>query len=316
MAERSAGRRLGWIGTGRMGAPMVGRLLDRGFEVLVYNRTRSKAASLAARGGMVAGSAGELSQQEVVFVSVSGPAEVRQVLLGPDGLVSGGGRPEVVVDLSTIGADTSAEIRRELARRGVALLAAPVSGNPQVARAGGLTMAVSGPKAAFDSVEDLLSQLGSGATYVGEGEVARLVKLCHNLFLGVVTQSLIEVTTLAEKGGVSRERFLRYLNASVLGSTFTRYKAPQLVNADYQATFTTSLLYKDFALGLSAGRDLGVPLPLASLVQQLIVSLISLGYGEQDFAALLELAARNAGFQVVAENVDVPSGLAGEDGST
>ena len=151
----------------------------------------------------------------------------------------------------------------------------------------------------------------AGATYVGEGETARLVKLCHNLFLGVVTQALVEVTVLAEKGGVSREAFLRYLNASVLGSTFTRYKAPQLVNTDYRATFTTNLLHKDFDLGLAAARELRVPLPLASLVQQLVMTLVSLGYGEEDFAALLELQGRNSGLEVASEQAEVPDGLSG-----
>lgn len=301
--------RLGWIGTGRMGAQMVGRLLDSGASVIVYNRTRAKAEPLAAQGASIADHLWELGACEVVFVAVTSSGDLHQVLLGPEGLLSGEARPRIVVDFSTVGADASAEVRRELAARGIELLAAPVSGNPKVAKAGRLTMAVSGPQSAFDSVSGLLAQLGSGATYVGEGELARLVKICHNLFLGVVTQSLIEVTVLAEKGGVSREAFLRYLNASVLGSTFTRYKTPQLVNTDYRATFTTNLLHKDFDLGLAAAHDLGVPMPVASLVQQLVMSLISLGYGEEDFAALLELQGRDSALAVVSEQVDVPDGL-------
>lgn len=300
---------LGWIGTGRMGTQMVIRLLMSGSHVIVYNRTRSKAEPLADLGAVIAGHLRELAGCHVVFVAVSSSGDLEQVLLGPEGLLSGEERPGLVVDFSTVGPDASAIIREELASRGVQLLAAPVSGNPKVAGAGRLTMAVSGPLAAYESVSGLLAQLGSGATYVGDGELARLVKICHNLFLGVVTQSLVEVTVLAEKGGVSREAFLRYLNASVLGSTFTRYKAPQLVNTDYRATFTTSLLRKDFDLGLAAAHDLGVPLPLASLVQQLVMTLTSLGYGEEDFAALLELQARSSALELVSEGVEVPDGL-------
>lgn len=300
---------LGWIGTGRMGSQMVGHLLRSGAPVLVYNRTRAKAEPLADLGARIADHLWELGQCEVVFVSVSSSGDLHQVLLGADGLLSGEARPKIVVDFSTVASDASAVVREELAGRGIQLLAAPVSGNPNVARAGRLTMAVSGPRGAFDSVADLLALIGSGATYVGEGELARLVKICHNLFLGVITQSLVEVTVLAEKGGVSREAFLRYLNASVLGSTFTAYKAPQLVNADYQATFTTNLLRKDFDLGLAAAHDLGVPLPVAALVQQLVMSLISLGYGEEDFAALLELQARNSGLELVGEKAEIPDGL-------
>ncbi|HUY08566.1 MAG TPA: NAD(P)-dependent oxidoreductase [Candidatus Dormibacteraeota bacterium] len=301
--------RLGWIGTGRMGAEMVTRLLSAGSGVVVYNRTRAKAEPLAKLGATIADHVTELGGCEVVFVAVSSSGDLQQVLLGPEGLLSGEARPRIVVDFSTVSAEASAAVRQELAKQGVELLAAPVSGNPKVARAGRLTMAVSGPAAAFESVADLLAQLGSAATYVGEGELARLVKICHNLFLGVLTQSLVEVTVLAEKGGVSREAFLRYLNGSVLGSTFTRYKTPQLVNTDYGATFTTNLLRKDFDLGLAAAHDLGVPLPVASLVQQLVMSLISLGYGEEDFAALLELQGRNSGLKVVSEQAEVPDGL-------
>ncbi|HVB52790.1 MAG TPA: NAD(P)-dependent oxidoreductase [Candidatus Acidoferrales bacterium] len=301
--------KLGWIGTGRMGAQMVSRLLIDGSSVIVYNRTRAKAEPLAELGATIADHLWELGGCDVVFVAVSSSGDLHQVLLGSEGLLSGEARPRIVVDFSTVGADASAAVRQELAEQGVELLAAPVSGNPKVAKAGRLTMAVSGSRDAFDSVAELLAQLGSGATYVGEGELARLVKICHNLFLGVMTQSLVEVTVLAEKGGVSREAFLRYLNTSVMGSSFTKYKAPQLVNTDYSATFTTNLLYKDFDLGLAAAHDLGVPLPLASLVQQLVMTLISLGYGEEDFATLLELQGRNSGLEVVSEQVEVPDGL-------
>ncbi len=292
-----------------MGAQMVRRILEVGPSVIVYNRTRAKAEPLGELGAVIADHLWELGGCEVVFVAVSSSKDLRQVLLGAEGLLSGEARPRVVVDFSTVGVDASAAVRQELAAQGVELLAAPVSGNPKVAKAGRLTMAVSGSQSAFDSVAELLAQLGSGATYVGEGELARLVKLCHNLFLGVITQSLVEVTVLAEKGGVSREAFLRYLNGSVLGSTFTKYKTPQLVNLDFGATFTTNLLLKDFDLGLAVAHDLGVPLPLASLVQQLVMTLISLGYGEEDFAALLELQGRNSGLAVVSEQAKVSDGL-------
>src|SRR6266536_754148 len=189
------------------------------------------------------------------------------------------------------------------------LLAAPVMGNPTVARAGQLTFAVSGPRPAFDAAQPYLDLLGAGATYVGEGELARIVKLCHNLFLGVVTQSLAEVTVLAEKSGVSRQAFLACLNDSVMGSTFTRYKSPALVNLDFHATFTAELLRKDFDLGLAAARDREVPLPVASLVHQLVQSLVGHGLGQSDFAALLVLQARSAGLELVSEDANVSDGL-------
>jgi 3-hydroxyisobutyrate dehydrogenase len=182
-------------------------------------------------------------------------------------------------------------------------------GNPRVAAAGRLTFAVSGEPDAAAEAQPYLDLLGAGASYVGPGDIARIVKLCHNLHLGSVMQSLTEVTVLAEKAGVSREAFLACINNSVMGSMFTRYKSPALVNLDYHATFTSSLLRKDFDLGLAAARELEVPMPVAALVHQIIQSLVGHGYGEQDFATLVELEAAAAGLDLISENAVVSDGL-------
>ncbi len=309
MTDRGADRRLGWLGTGRMGSALVRRLLAAGCDVSVYNRTKAKAAPLAGAGAKIVDSAADLAGTDIVFVTVGTSEDLISALLGPGGLMSGGAAPAVVVDCSTISAQASGQVRERLRDRGTALLAAPVMGNPKVASAGRLTLAVSGPRSAFDDARAYLDLLGAGTTYVGEDELARTVKLCHNLFLGVVIQSLAEVTVLAQKSGVSREAFLACLNDSVMGSTFTRYKTPALVNLDFEATFTAVLLRKDFDLGLAAAREHEVPMPVASLVHQLVQSLVGHGYGDEDFAALLRLQARSAGLELASENADVPDGL-------
>lgn len=301
--------RIGWIGTGRMGTEMASRLLDAGCDLAVYNRTRAKAEPLAAKGAEVADSPALLATRDIVFTTVGSSEDLAQVITGPDGLLSGDSAPAFIVDCSTVSAEASGRIRAKAQDRGTALLAAPVSGNPGVARAGKLTMAVSGPRAAFDQVAGYLDMLGAGATYVGEGELARTVKLCHNLFLGVVTQSLAEVTVLAQKSGVSRQAFLAYLNNSVLGSLFSGYKTPAFVNLDFRPTFTATLLRKDFDLGLAAARELEVPLPVSALVHQIIQNLIGHGYGESDFAALLQLEAESAGLALESEQADITDGL-------
>jgi len=275
----------------------------------VYNRTPAKAEPLAAAGAKVAGSAAELAARDIVFVTVGTPQDLLDAVLGPGGLMSSDAAPAIVVDCSTISAEVSQRVRGQLGERGTALLAAPVMGNPKVAEAGRLTLAVSGPPEEFRAAQPYLALLGAGATYVGDGELARTVKLCHNLFLGVVTQSLAEVTILAQRSGVSREAFLDCLNNSVMGSTFTRYKTPALVNLDFHPTFTTALLRKDFDLGLAAAREREVPLPVASLVHQLVQALAGQGYADQDFAALIELEARSAGVRLESENADVSDGL-------
>src|SRR5271154_4622194 len=227
-------RRLGWLGTGRMGLEMGRRLLAAGWDLAVFNRSMSKAEPVGQPGAKPAQSAAELATRDIVFVTVGSSEDLVSAVLGPDGLMSGpSAAPQVLVDCSTVSAEASARVRAEIAERGTALLAAPVMGNPKVVRAGKMTVAVSGPRDAFVMTEPYLTMLGRGVTYVGEGEVARTVKLCHNLFLGVVAQSLAEITVLAEKSGISRQAFLACLNKSVMGSLFTGYKTPAYVNLDF-----------------------------------------------------------------------------------
>jgi 3-hydroxyisobutyrate dehydrogenase len=309
MAEDDGARTIGWIGTGRMGSEMVRRLLSRGCDVAVYNRTRAKAEPLGRLGAKLASSAAELGSRDVVFATVASSDDLISVVLGRDGLMSQAAAPAVLVDCSTVSAEASQRVRDEITPRGTALLAAPVSGNPRVARAGKLTLAVSGPRSAYEAVAPYLGMVGAGATYVGEGELARTVKLCHNLFLGVVAQSMAEVTVLAEKSGVSRQAFLDYLNKSVMGSLFTGYKTPAFVNLDFEPTFTARLLRKDFDLGLAAAHDQEIPMPVASLVRELVQSLIGRGFGESDFAALLQTQAESAGLRLESEHADVSDGL-------
>ena len=309
MTDQGTDGKIGWLGTGRMGAMLVRRLLAANCDVAVYNRTKAKAEPLAAAGAALADSASELATSNIVFVMVGTSEDLISALLGPEGLMSGTAAPQIVVDCSTISVEASAHVREQLAQRDTALLAAPVMGNPRVAGAGKLTLAVSGPREVFDTAEPYLDLLGAGATYVGDGELARTVKLCHNLLLGVVTQSLAEVTVLAEKSGISREALLACLNNSVMGSTFTRYKTPAFVNLDFHATFTARLLRKDFDLGLAAAREREVPMPVAATVHQLVQSLVGHGAGEEDFAALIRLQAQSAGLDLVSEGADISDGL-------
>ena len=302
--------RLGWAGTGRMGYELASRLLRAGHDVAVYNRTRAKAEPLAELGATIVGTPAELADRDIVFTIVAGPKDFREVVLGADGVLAGEVRPRLVVDSTTVSPAAGQEVRAAADELGVALLAAPVSGNPRVVKAGRLTMCVSGPADAWQEAQPYLELLARAVTYVGEGERARLVKVCHNLMLGVVSQCLAEITVLAEKGGVSRADFLAFLNDSVMGSTFTRYKSPAFVNLDFTPTFTPALLLKDFELGFEAARELDVPMPVAAATQEIVRGMIGHGYEDVDFAALLELAARTAGHELEPENVRVDDGLA------
>lgn len=303
---------IGWVGTGRMGHAMADRLLLAGHQVQVWNRTRAKAEDLAERGAVVVDSVADLAACDVVFTMVSADADLEHVLLGDHGLLRQEGTPKVLVDSSTVSSATSSRVRTEAAKRGVAFLAAPVSGNAKVAKAGRLSIAVSGPEDAYAAVLPLLHDIGRVVTRVGDDEQARLVKLAHNIFLGVVTQSLAEIVVLAERGGVRRSAFMEFLNGSVMGSVFTGYKAPAVVNLDLTPTFTSELLRKDFDYGLAAGRELGVPLPVAALTHHLVQAAIGRGHGDEDFIALVVEQARRSGYEPESEDIAVADGLASD----
>ncbi|HTJ05843.1 MAG TPA: NAD(P)-dependent oxidoreductase [Caldimonas sp.] len=303
---------IGWIGIGRMGFAMAERLARAGADLTVWNRTRAKAEPLAARGAKIADALVDLAACDIVFVMVSTWDDVREVVAGPQGLLSGARAPRLVVECSSISLEGSAELRELLAARGVALLAAPVSGNAKVIKAGRLSFVCSGPQSAYDAALPWLRAIAPAASYVGEGELARIVKICHNVFLGVVTQSLAEITVLAQKAGVPRHAFLDFMNQSVMGSTFSRYKSPAFVNLDFKVTFTPKLLRKDLDLGLDAGRRLEVPMPLASLTRDLVQSLIGRGMDDEDFAKLIVQQALASGLELASENIAVDDGLAEE----
>jgi 3-hydroxyisobutyrate dehydrogenase len=297
---------LGWIGTGRMGYEMAARLAKGGCDIAVWNRTRAKAEPLEKYGAKIVGALPELATRDIVFCMVSTWDDVKEVIAK---LLSGSDKPRMVVECSSISLEGSAELREILSRQKIEYLAAPVSGNAKVIKAGKLTFVVSGPRAAYEKARPYLDMMGTGSSYVGEGELARIAKICHNVMLGVVIQCLSEITILAQKAGMPRHAFLDFLNKSVMGSMFTRYKTPALVNLDFKVTFTPHLLRKDLDLGLHAGRELEVPMPLASLTRDLLQQMIGHGMTDQDFATLVLMQAKASGIALKPENMEVGDGL-------
>ena len=301
---------IGWIGVGRMGYPMAERLLKNGCDVSVYNRTRAKAEPLADLGATIVDKPSDLADRDIVFTMVSGPADLLQVTSGEAGVLSVDGTvPKLLVDCSSVSEEASAEVRAAAQALGTEMLAAPVSGNGKVVKAGKLSIVASGPEASFNIAAPYLETIGQGVSYVGEGELARMVKICHNVLLGVVIQNLVEITVLAEKGGVPRHAFLDFINKSVMGSMFTQYKTPGMVNLDYTPTFTPPLLHKDLELGLAAAKELGVPMPTTAITSHIVRSAIGLGHVDTDFSILLDMQAKGSGLELKSENKDIGTGL-------
>ena len=303
-------KRIGWIGLGRMGEAMVTKLLKAGHAVHVWNRTASKAEPLAEYGAKIEQSKIDLAACDVVFTMVSTTDDLKQVLFGAGGLVTGPKRPQVVVDSSSISQEGSAEIRAQLEALGIAYLCAPVSGNAKVAKAGKLLLVASGPKQLYDMVEPFLQAMARKVMWVGEGELARIWKIAHNTMFGVVIQNQCEITVLAEKAGIPRNVFLESINDSVLGSMYTRYKTPVLSNLTFeQVTFTPKLLLKDMDLGMGAAKAYGVPMPAAAATRESIARLVGHGHDNVDFAILLQETANDAGLEIKPLNLQIPDGL-------
>lgn len=297
---------VGWIGTGKMGYPMANLLIRAGADVKVYNRTAAKAEPL---GVEVVAKPSDLADRDIVFSIVTDDSALREMITGPDGLLSGRTLPKIVSDSSTVSIETSMEMRAACEARGVMFLASPISGNGHAVAAGKATLGVSGPREAYDIARPYIAALGRAETYIGEGDSSRLAKLAHNVMLGVVAQCLAEITVLCEKGGIKRADFLNYFNNSAMSSIFTNYKAPALVNLDFTATHTSKMLRKDLDLALKEAKDLEVPMPVTNLTRELVQALIGLGHGEDDFAAMIKVQAAMSGYDIEPENVEVSDGL-------
>jgi 3-hydroxyisobutyrate dehydrogenase len=264
--------------------------------------------------------ASDLAGVDVLFSIVSTGKDIEQVYFGAGGVGAANRIPPIFVDCSTIAVEESAAIRSRLAERGADFVCCPVSGNAKVINAGKLSAVASGPPAAFCTVEPVVKVFAPrGVSYVGEGELARICKIAHNVMLGVVIENLIEITLLTNKLGVPREAFLAFLNNSVMGSMFTAYKSPALVNLDWTTTFTPELLRKDLDLGLELARRIDLPMPVTAAAREVLQAHFGVAtlredpqkYLAGDFAALMETMALAGGMKLASENKKVPTGLEG-----
>lgn len=313
-------QRLGWIGAGRMGYPMAQRLLEAGHNVSIWNRTKSKAKPLARNGGKIVDELAELAGVDILFSIVSEGRALNEVYFGKSGVLTGakGAPPRIFVDCSSISVGDSLDIRERLKERGVDFIAAPISGNSKVIKANKLSAVVSGPEAAAKAAMPLIAVFApKGVSYVGEGELARICKIAHNVMLGVVFENLVEITLLANKMGVPRHAFLAFMNNSVMGSMFTAYKTPALVNLDWTTTFTPELLRKDLDLGLELGRQWDVPMPVTATMREVLQCHMGAALNKpnakettaNDFARMAETMALLSGITLESENKIVSDGL-------
>jgi 3-hydroxyisobutyrate dehydrogenase len=313
-------QKIGWIGVGRMGFQMAERLAKADYDITIWNRTKSKAEPLTKIGAKVVDKPVDLAGVDMLFAIVSEGKDLEEVYFGKDGIVTNAKSqlPKTFVDCSSISVDDSVRIRARLKEHGIDFVCAPVSGNARVISAGKLSAVVSGPEAAAKAAMPVIEVFAPrGVSYVGDGELARICKIAHNVMLGVVIENLIEITLLANKMGVPRHAFLAFMNNGVMGSMFTAYKTSALVNLDWTTTFTPELLRKDLDLGLDLGREYDVPMPVTAATREVIQQHIGKALSQpnakeilaEDFAKMAETMAELAGMKLTSENTKVPSGL-------
>ncbi|GKY87080.1 dehydrogenase [Sinisalibacter aestuarii] len=289
-------RRIGWIGLGKMGAPMARNICGTQAALTVFNRSADKCKPLADAGAEIAPNISVLAaQSDVLFTMLSDDAALAQILLGERGAVAQMRQGAILIDMSTVSPAISSEIAKATDAKGVKYLRAPVSGSVALAAAGTLTVIASGPKDAFDEVSDLFDAMSARQFHVGAQEEARVLKLAVNMMVGFSAAMMGEAMALGLKNGLDRSTMLDVIGASAVASPLIGYKVDALKARDYSPAFEVVQMAKDFNLILEAGRNSATPMPLAAMVREGWSELIASGDGDADFFKYIELATRRAG---------------------
>jgi 3-hydroxyisobutyrate dehydrogenase len=301
---------LGFVGLGNMGSRMARRLLDAGHRVAGYNRTRSRAEALAGAGLQVAATPREAAEgAEAVFSMVADTKALESVALGPDGLVAGLGRGAIWVEMSTVSPTATRGMQARVADRAATVLDAPVSGSVATLDAGQLAFMVGGDEAALERVRPFLLAIGPSITHMGPLGSAVVMKIAVNLALPVQMVAFSEAILLAEKAGIPRERGVTALLRSVAASPMVKYRGPFVLEMPAEAWFDVRMMQKDLQLALELARQVAVPLPTASVVQEMLSAARGSGLGHYDFAVVFDVLARMSGLPPSAKAVR-PGGAA------
>lgn len=289
-------KKTGWIGLGKMGAPMALNIQRSGCELTVWNRSAGRSDDLRAAGAQIAGDIQELATAvDTLFVMVSDDVALGHVLLGPEGALAHMHAGCTLVEMSTVSVAFSSKIAAAAKARGVRYLRAPVSGSVTLATAATLTILASGPRGVYDALLPVLETMSAQQFYVGEGEHARVLKLAINMMVGLSAAMMGEALALGSKGGLDRTTMLEVIGASVVASPLIEYKLEALKARDYSPKFEVAQMAKDFDLILEAARNTNTPMPLAALVREEWSALSAAGDGAEDFFKYIELAAQKAG---------------------
>lgn len=287
---------IGWIGLGKMGEPMARHIAAAGHDLVVWNRTAGKADRVVAGGARLAPSVAAAAKgADVVFSMLADDTALRAAILSDGGVLEAMTQDAVLVEMSTVSPEISADIAMACAAKGVGYLRAPVSGSVAFAESGKLTVLASGPDSVFQRAMPLLQCFSARQVHVGQACEARVMKLSLNIMVGMTAAMVAEALALGQKNHIPREVMLDVIGASAVASPLVGYKLSMLRTRDYAPAFEARMMAKDFDLALAAGRSGAVPMPLTAQVREGWAAMIANGDGDADFFKYVELAAARAG---------------------
>jgi 2-hydroxy-3-oxopropionate reductase len=292
-------KKIGFIGLGIMGKPMAQNLLKAGYELTVYDIASGRVEELV-KAGAHRGSSGKdvAARSEVVITMLPNSPHVREAVLGPNGVLDGAKRGTILVDMSSIAPLASQEIAAKAREKGVAMLDAPVSGGEPKAIAGTLAIMVGGPQETFEQVKDILAKMGSSVTRVGEIGSGNVTKLANQIIVALNIAAMSEAMVLATKAGVDPEKVFQAIRGGLAGSAVLDAKMPLALKGNFKPGFRIELHIKDLANALDTAHELGVPVPLSSMVMEIMQALKTDGKAANDHGGLIQFYEQLAKVEV------------------
>jgi 2-hydroxy-3-oxopropionate reductase len=282
--------KVGFIGLGIMGKPMAKNLMQAGYELVLYNRTREKAEDLANDGAEVAASPKEVAENsDMIVTMLPDSPDVHDVVTGEDGVLEGIKKGALLVDMSTISPVVTEELAEKLRERGVGMLDAPVSGGDVGAIEGTLSIMVGGSEEDFERARALFEVMGETVTHVGPTGAGQVVKAANQIVVALTIEAVSEALVLGSKGGVAPETVLDVLSGGLAGNKVMEVKREKFLSHEFDPGFRSELHHKDLGIALAAGREYGVALPVTAIVDQMLLAMKKKGWGGEDHSALLRI---------------------------
>jgi 2-hydroxy-3-oxopropionate reductase len=288
--------KIGFVGLGLMGRPMARNLLEAGYELVVHNRSQGKVEELVAEGAEAAESPREVAENSgVVFTMLPGPPEVREVVLGEDGLLRGAVEGSLLVDMSTSSPVLAKELARIAREQGVGMLDAPVSGGDVGAKEGTLSIMVGGDEEDFVRAKPLFEVMGKTVVHVGKSETGQTVKACNQIVVALNIEAVSEALVLGSKAGVDPAKVIEVLSGGLANNSVMEVKAEKFLSRDFEPGGKVESHHKDLGIALEAGREHEVPLPVTAIVDQMFEALMVKGRSGWDHSTLIPLIEEWAG---------------------